>query len=234
MSKKSLSHKLKFDEKIDITNPGKVHQVSFEFSKPYTKDRNVLNVGCWVGNYESLMSGYPRKMIGLEIEKKAIDVAKIYCPKACFVQASILNLPFIDKSFDVVTMWLVLEHLPQGSESLASREVKRILKNNGYFIFSTPNYHWLNNILDPAFLLVNHRHYRKKYLIEMLEQMGFKIEKLQIKGGFFYVCSVIPFYIMKHMFRMRMSKFKYLDKIINNEFRKGGFADTYIVTKKED
>lgn len=51
-----------------------------------------------------------------------------------------------DESFDIITMWDVLEHLPEPTEDIA--KVSRILKRGGFFIFSIPN---LNSIERKVF-----------------------------------------------------------------------------------
>ena len=48
-------------------------------------------------------------------------------------------LPYADGSFDVVIMSEVLEHLP--THGTVVREVGRVLKLGGYFVFTTPNVH---------------------------------------------------------------------------------------------
>jgi len=52
-------------------------------------------------------------------------------------------LPFDDSSYDVVIMSEVIEHLPSHIPIVA--EVARVLKPNGYFVFSTPNIHRLQS-----------------------------------------------------------------------------------------
>lgn len=52
-------------------------------------------------------------------------------------------LPFDDSEYDVVLATEVFEHLP--SHVLPCSEIARILKDGGYFIFSTPNIHRLTS-----------------------------------------------------------------------------------------
>jgi ubiquinone/menaquinone biosynthesis C-methylase UbiE len=47
------------------------------------------------------------------------------------------HLPFVDEAFDLVVSLWVLEHLP--SPAAVFREVRRVLKPGGHFIFVTPN-----------------------------------------------------------------------------------------------
>ncbi|MBN1401103.1 MAG: class I SAM-dependent methyltransferase [Anaerolineae bacterium] len=53
-----------------------------------------------------------------------------------FVQGTCEQLPFADRSFDMVVSYLVLEHLSR--PSVALREFARILKPGGTFCFKTP------------------------------------------------------------------------------------------------
>ncbi|MFX1282013.1 MAG: class I SAM-dependent methyltransferase [Promethearchaeota archaeon] len=49
---------------------------------------------------------------------------------------SIENIPFKDETFDVVVALEVIEHVPNVRKSFS--DVRRVLKKNGFFIFSTP------------------------------------------------------------------------------------------------
>jgi SAM-dependent methyltransferase len=73
------------------------------------------------------------------------------------------TLPFRDGSFDLVTANMVAEHLPDPRSVL--RDVRRVLRPGGHFVFHTPNYlYYLIFIasLTPDFL--------KKWLILKLEK----------------------------------------------------------------
>lgn len=48
------------------------------------------------------------------------------------------RLPFADNSFDVVTANMVVEHVERPAELL--KEVRRVLRSNGRFVFHTTNY----------------------------------------------------------------------------------------------
>lgn len=223
-----MARRLKLDKDVDVVAPGKDHYVCLEFSKSFIVGKDLLNVGSWIGNYERLAESFPQQLTSLDVEEKALEVAREAGIKSQLVHGSILSTPFPDESFDVVTMWAVLEHLPEGTENTALSEINRVLKEGGYLFFSTPNYHWLNNILDPAYFLVGHRHYKKEDLISMLAKSGFRVEKLEVKGGIISSLSGIMFYVFKYLFRRRMPEMVWLREVCVKECRKKGYADFYV------
>lgn len=54
-----------------------------------------------------------------------------------FVRADATSLPFRSNSFDLVTIFHVLEHITNGE--LVLEEIIRVLKNNGIMLLVTPN-----------------------------------------------------------------------------------------------
>jgi SAM-dependent methyltransferase len=57
-----------------------------------------------------------------------------------FVCGDATRLDFKDDTFDLVTMFDVLEHVPDHERAVA--EARRVLKPGGHLIVSTPNEHW--------------------------------------------------------------------------------------------
>jgi SAM-dependent methyltransferase len=103
------------------------------------------------------------------------------------IKGSVLFLPFRANAFSVAIFSEVLEHLPRGMESQAFGEIRRVLSQNGVLILSTPaseglwgKVFWLG---DPAFWLINHRHYPEKDLRTFLDNSGFSAEIFSRRGG---------------------------------------------------
>jgi len=76
-----------------------------------------------------------------------IDFNPDYANSACNQQARVTyicgdatELPFEDGSFDAVTMFDLLEHIPNHQQAVA--EAIRVLKPGGYLLISTPNENW--------------------------------------------------------------------------------------------
>jgi GT2 family glycosyltransferase len=61
-------------------------------------------------------------------------------PRIEFVRADATDLPFGDESFDAVTMFDVLEHIPD--DQAAVSEALRVLKPGGFVLVSSPNERW--------------------------------------------------------------------------------------------
>lgn len=51
--------------------------------------------------------------------------------------ADVLDLPFEEKTFNLVYFTDVIEHLPKNTELKALAEIRRVLKNGGMLILST-------------------------------------------------------------------------------------------------
>ena len=100
---------------------------------------NILEVGGGQGGLTALL--YPRSHI------TNIDLNPEYANARCnqqkqvkFVCGDATNLPFENNSFDAVTMFDVLEHIPDDKKAVA--EALRVLKPGGFLLISTPNENW--------------------------------------------------------------------------------------------
>jgi ubiquinone/menaquinone biosynthesis C-methylase UbiE len=233
-----MNRKMRFKEEIDATICcGISQEFSFNLSKQYIRSKKVLNIGCWTGGYEYFARDIASMIVGIDIGKRALQIAK-KVSTANFIQASALNLPFRDTSFDVVTMWATIEHLPIRTESDALSEIYRVLKKGGIFCLSTPNSSFFSKILDPAYLLKDHRHYSKQDLDKLLTSTGFTIKTWMYKGGIFSCLFTIIFYSFKYLFNGKPPYFlndlvraDYKPTCITNTPSKFG-RDIFVVAKK--
>ena len=189
----------KFNESIDQRLTAR-HRKSFQFSGEL-KDKDILDIGCSFGWFEKLaLESKCRSVVGIEPDKNCFYSAKKEVPGAVFKKGSALKIPAKDKSFDLVVMFDVLEHIPKGTERQALKEIKRVLKPGGKVVVSMPFSFWLSKTLDPAWYF-GHRHYGEKQLVNMLREVGFKIEKIEKKGRIFEISSALLMYIFKWLFR---------------------------------
>jgi 2-polyprenyl-3-methyl-5-hydroxy-6-metoxy-1,4-benzoquinol methylase len=101
----------------------------------YVARGRLLDIGCGMGDtlVAAREAGY--EAVGLDIGAYPVQ----HCAGLGFEvhQASITETGLPDESFDVVTMWDVLEHIPRSAEGL--REVRRVLRAGGVAAIIAPN-----------------------------------------------------------------------------------------------
>lgn len=103
--------------------------------KKYIKSKKVLDVGCGLGGMAYEMSFYASIVDGIDINKKIIDSINRSKSNLNFYSFSIQEYGI--KGYEVITSFQVLEHLKNDVDAL--KKMKKLLKKNGYIIFSTPN-----------------------------------------------------------------------------------------------
>lgn len=109
--------------------------------------KRVLEVGCYEGGeIPKLLAYNPRSLTGIDISPRAIAKAiERFGDRVAFCVADAHQLPFPDRSFDVVYGRAILHHLDFRQ---AVKEVHRVLVPGGYAIFVEPLIH---NPLAKAF-----------------------------------------------------------------------------------
>jgi len=96
----------------------------------------ILDVGCGTGEFLAEMSRHGWEAVGLDQDGEAVEYAR----RAYGLDAQTVDIEdfsAVDESFDVVTFWHVLEHLPNPKGAL--RQVRRILKPDGLLLLAVPN-----------------------------------------------------------------------------------------------
>ncbi|MEM2240134.1 MAG: class I SAM-dependent methyltransferase [Candidatus Bathyarchaeia archaeon] len=98
----------------------------------------VLDVGCAEGFITSFISKIPAYVVGIDINRDSLEVAKVKVRNVDFIQASITNLPFRERVFDAITCCEVLEHLPNPIIKEGIKEIDRALSAKGILLVSVP------------------------------------------------------------------------------------------------
>ena len=144
------------------------------------KEMNVLDIACGVGFGTKILAEKAKKITGADIDVDTINKVKqefSEIKNLNFCVANVLDTEFEDESFDLIASMETIEHIPNDEEYLT--EMKRILKNDGYFIFSTPQNRF-------GHIPMNNNHLKEYSLEELtcLTEKYFKIEKIiGIKQG---------------------------------------------------
>lgn len=101
----------------------------------YVPNGRLLDVGCGNGDYLETLSGFGWKCLGTELSEKAAACARSRGLEV--LVGDLLDLSLPSKSFDVVTLWDVVEHLHDPMKALI--QINRLLQMEGIVIIGTPN-----------------------------------------------------------------------------------------------
>ena len=111
------------------------------------KTDSVLDLGCGDGLNIMLLNNMGiKEVIGVDISKKLLKMAKANNPKTKFYVGSAESLPFRTNSFDIVLIDSVLHHLMEYEEP--AKEIKRVLKKGGCLCFMEPHKSFLRSLID--------------------------------------------------------------------------------------
>lgn len=220
---KSVQRLMKFEETVDVTEVKIEHRFSLDYAKKYIKNKKLLNIGSWTGPFETLAVEYTNDITSIDIDERPLAVLKKNLPKVNTIKASAEDLPFRNNTFDVVTFWAVIEHIPVGYELAALREINRVLKPGGYIFLSTMSYNFWSNLLDPGYWMVGHRHYTKAQLSNMLNRANFTVDNSLEAGSFITAFHAWGFYFFKHIMRMQMPEIKFIEQEFEKDFSAPGF-----------
>ena len=101
-----------------------------------SKEKNLLDVGCGTGDFLQIAKQNNWNVSGIEPNKQARSIANNKTDNSVFEVEQLLN--FKENTFNVITLWHVLEHLPNLDKQISI--LKKILKPNGTLIIAVPNY----------------------------------------------------------------------------------------------
>jgi ubiquinone/menaquinone biosynthesis C-methylase UbiE len=133
----------------------------------------ALEAGCGTGyNALQLQERYRMRMVGIDLALLAVQ----YCRKRRFEQsavASVMELPFPDRSFQLVSSIDVLPVLPPGGDRRALSEFHRVLSPGGWLVLRAAAFQSLSS-RHSQFVAERHR-YRAGELLAMLAELGLQV-----------------------------------------------------------
>jgi 2-polyprenyl-3-methyl-5-hydroxy-6-metoxy-1,4-benzoquinol methylase len=112
-------------------------------NKVSIEGKNLLDVGCGTGDFLQTAKRNSWTVTGIEPNEQARQLANLKVNNKVYDIDHLLK--FDSQSFDVITLWHVLEHLPKLDEHISI--FKRLLKTNGTLLIAVPNY----NSYDAAY-----------------------------------------------------------------------------------
>ena len=118
-------------KKINIKN-----KFNITVNGQQSTDNNLLDIGCGVGDFLLYAKEKGCNVTGIEPGEDARKIAEKKLDCKILSPEELQNIP--DNSFDIITMWHVLEHVADLKTEI--HHLQRILKKDGRLVLALPNY----------------------------------------------------------------------------------------------
>lgn len=167
----------------------------------YQPKGEILDIGCATGQFLHFMTQHGWKSTGIEPDEKTRNHAISEFGLDVFPEDKLNTLP--NDSFDVITMWHVLEHVADLNGRIA--QLKKLLKPSGTLIIALPNCEAWDakkyGTFWAGYDLPRHLyHFTKSDVKLLLENFGFTIVNiLPMKFDSFYVSLLSEKYMSGNM-----------------------------------
>jgi SAM-dependent methyltransferase len=148
----------------------KIHDDQLKIYASIYLNGRLVDIGCGVKPYKELLAPYVTEHIGVDHEgtfhdKKNVDLF-----------GTAYDIPVEERYFDSAICTAVLEHLEE--PEMALRECLRVLKSDGYAIYSIP---FIWHLHEEPRDFYRYSKYGIKYLFE---KAGFEITEINALSGF--------------------------------------------------
>lgn len=93
---------------------------------------DVLDIGCGVGNFHSLLAPKFHSLTGVDVSSACIEVAMARNPSLLYKVYEGDRLPFERESFDMTITICVMHHVPPTNWVRFVGEIRRVLRTGGF------------------------------------------------------------------------------------------------------
>ena len=181
----------------------------------------ALDIGCGVGDFLHTMEQHGWDCTGVEPSEDAKVIAKKRIKGQLLSSEEQENLP--DSSFDIITMWHVLEHVDDIRWQI--QQLHRLCKPGGRIIIALPNYKSYDGQYYKAewaaYDVPRHlNHFNKETLIKILKESGLRHVKTEKLVWDAYYISYMSEKYRKHSIPLLRGAFRGL--VSNCKARKTG------------
>lgn len=166
-------------------NPNKDNDLrKLSLVRKYKKEGSLLDVGCAMGGFLCAARDAGYDVSGVEISEFSAQYAKKNFGLN-ITTGTLISSDFSENSFDIITMWDVIEHLDELNPTLL--QANRLLKPGGVIFMSTGDSGSFYARITGKFwhLLTPPQHlyyFTRKSLSKTLEQNGFNVEEITYPG----------------------------------------------------
>lgn len=130
----SAYHAKRQDKQRSFYNDHLEQPMMAKLLRDRVRSKKVLDLGCGSGLFTSKLKKWGADVAGVDFSQGMLEIARTQQPDIKFFKANLTRLPFPSGSFDIVASSLVLHYLK--NPKTVCKEVWRVLKPCGYFVFS--------------------------------------------------------------------------------------------------
>lgn len=206
---------------------------------------NLLDVGTGIGQFLFHASSCYTEVCGTEVSNSAIDIARIKY-KLDITHGELESIDFNNKRFDNITMFHVLEHVPDPSNIISI--CRTLLTNEGVLVIAVPN--------DVRALKTKLKLLLKKIGVNKFQNLGkIGLPKIKLDGtideihlshftpevikylltahGFQIVEeSLDPYYSVKGIKKVIFHAYYFASSVINKLFKINFYDTIWVVARK--
>ena len=194
----------------------------------------MLDIGCGVGDYIHFAEKHGWECTGVEPSEDAKAIAQKRMKGNIINSQELENIP--EETFDVITMWHVLEHIDDLRWQIA--QLQRLVKTNGRIVIAVPNYKSYDGQYYKecwaAYDVPRHlNHFDRTTLTKIFKAQGLKLEKTEKLVWDAYYISYLSEQYKHHAFPLIKGAYRGL--VSNCKARRSGEWSSlvYIFEKSE-
>ncbi len=135
---------------------------------------HILEVGCGTGGNFDMLRQFG-SIAALDTDAIALEFSRHKSIAGEDIRRGTLPTenPFLKKSFELICLFDVLEHITDDRQSLA--QLRNCLSDNGHLVLTVPAFSWLWSNHDV--FLHHKRRYTRNGLVATLATLGFQVER---------------------------------------------------------
>lgn len=176
-------------ERYDPALGGRIkyeHYHRYAFACELVAGLNVLDIASGEGYGSAMLATAAAQVSGVDIDAQTVSAANVRYglpDRLSFHVGQAQRIPFPDATFDVVTSFETIEHIDDPQALV--REIKRVLKPDGFAIISTPNKSIYNHGLSEP----NAFHVHEMEMAEFVMMMEASFKSVTVFGQRMVVAS---------------------------------------------
>lgn len=150
----------------------------------------VLDAGCGTGAGMDFLAPYGQAY-GVDLSQDAIEFCQMR-GKERLARSSVVDLPFVDSTFDLVVSFDVIYHRAVADDVQALREFHRVLNDGGRLLLRVPAFDFLRGHHDV--MVHTQRRYTSRELAAKLKRAGFAVKRMSYAN-----CLLFPLALAKRL-----------------------------------